>query len=73
MTGHLPTLTRLGLNRWRLAWPGCAAFECDDVALKISIRELTEAERDELYSRALADARKRAREAAHARMRSAVP
>jgi hypothetical protein len=67
MTDHLPALKRLGLNRWRITWPRCQAFECDDAALTASLRQLSQLERDQLYARALAESRKRAREEARLR------
>jgi hypothetical protein len=63
-----PALKRLGLNHWLVTWPGCSAFECDDAALAISLRQLSQAECDELYARALAEARMRTRAKACARM-----
>jgi hypothetical protein len=67
MTGHLPALKRLGLNRWLVTWPECKAFECDDAALTASLRQLSQSERDQLYARAFAESRERALEEARLR------
>jgi hypothetical protein len=46
---EIPMVDQIGLNRWRVTWPGAAPFECSDGALTAMVRDLSPSEQSALF------------------------
>ena len=46
---EIPTVDQIGLNRWRVTWPGGAPFECSDGVLTAMVRDLSPGQQSALF------------------------